>query len=169
MCMREMLLTTGLAALCAVQMPLTAAAQPAPAAARDHATFAGDMARFIEALRAAPSAPPGPAVVVVHQGRTVFERAYGTRDNRSGARLTLDTPMYNGPAIIVRDSADSLLHVARQQERHLQMIVHVPRLPSSGGIVGQDQGDARPGPHLAAYGRAVTVIGGHGAGPLLAL
>lgn len=52
--------------------------------------------RFVEALAADPSAPPGFAVVVVDKDRTVYAKAFGTRDLRTRAALTLDTAMYNG-------------------------------------------------------------------------
>jgi CubicO group peptidase (beta-lactamase class C family) len=49
----------------------------------------------ISQLAASPYAPPGFAVLVVEGDRTVFERAYGTRNLATGTPLTLDTPIYN--------------------------------------------------------------------------
>ena len=49
---------------------------------------------FLERLRKDPAAPPGFAIVAVHDSTTVFERAYGTRDLRTGEPLTLDAPVY---------------------------------------------------------------------------
>ncbi|HEX8572611.1 MAG TPA: serine hydrolase [Allosphingosinicella sp.] len=66
-----------------------AAAQPAPAA------YAGSLAAYVERLRSTAAAPPGTVVVVTHGPRTLFERAYGHRDLRTKAPMTLDTPVYN--------------------------------------------------------------------------
>ncbi|HYF53245.1 MAG TPA: serine hydrolase domain-containing protein, partial [Salinarimonas sp.] len=49
---------------------------------------------FLDRLQADPSAPPAFALVVVHKGRVVMERVKGARDQRTGAPLTLDTPIY---------------------------------------------------------------------------
>jgi CubicO group peptidase (beta-lactamase class C family) len=53
------------------------------------------LSAFIDELRASPYAPPGFVVVVIRGDETVYEQAYGTRDNASGAPMTLDTPVYN--------------------------------------------------------------------------
>jgi CubicO group peptidase (beta-lactamase class C family) len=78
---------------------LTAIALAAPIACRaaepTAAAYAGALGDYIERLRATPAAPPGTVVVVTHRGRTLFARAYGTRDLATGAPMTLDTPIYN--------------------------------------------------------------------------
>ena len=60
--------------------------------------IAGDFSRYVDRLRASRYASPGFAVVVVHGERTVFERAYGTRDLARRAPMTLDTPIYTASA-----------------------------------------------------------------------
>jgi len=72
-----------------------AIAAPASAEAPGAAAFRRDFGSFIDRLRATPNAPPGFIVIAVHKGTTVFERAYGTRDVRTNAPMTLDTPLYN--------------------------------------------------------------------------
>lgn len=59
------------------------------------AAFSRELGLFVDQLRATPHAPPGFVVVAFHEGETVFERAYGTRNDRTGAPMTLDTPIYN--------------------------------------------------------------------------
>jgi CubicO group peptidase (beta-lactamase class C family) len=54
------------------------------------------MGTFVERLRATPNAPPGTVVIVTMGGRTLFARAYGYRNLATRARMTLDTPIYNG-------------------------------------------------------------------------
>ena len=74
-----------------------AGAAPGDAAAPErNARFGQELDSFIQKLRAPAFMPPGMAIVVVHGDQTIFEKAYGTRDNRTNAPLTLDTPMYNG-------------------------------------------------------------------------
>lgn len=91
-----------LLAATALTAPACAAAAPgAPAAssavtqdaARD-AAFQRSIGAFIDGLRATGYAPPGFVVVVSHEGRVVFEQAYGVRDATTGEPLTLDTPVY---------------------------------------------------------------------------
>lgn len=57
--------------------------------------FEARLAAFIEKMRADASALPGTVVVVVHGDRTVFARAFGTRDAGSNLPMTLDSPVYN--------------------------------------------------------------------------
>ena len=59
------------------------------------AQFREALGAFIDELRANEFSPPGFAVVVLHGGDVVFERAYGVRDTSTGRALTLDTPIYN--------------------------------------------------------------------------
>jgi CubicO group peptidase (beta-lactamase class C family) len=61
---------------------------------RSSAQFVSRLESFIDALRKDPSAPPGFAIVVVQGDRTLFERAYGTRDLRSKDPLTVNAPIY---------------------------------------------------------------------------
>jgi CubicO group peptidase (beta-lactamase class C family) len=77
------------AALALAPVAPSAGAAPAPAA---YAEALGD---YVERLRATPAAPPGTVVVVTHRERTLFARAYGVRDLRTKAPMTLDTPVYN--------------------------------------------------------------------------
>jgi CubicO group peptidase (beta-lactamase class C family) len=57
--------------------------------------YAAAMTRFVDGLRATPNAPPGTVVVVTLRGETLFARASGYRNLATGARMTLDTPVYN--------------------------------------------------------------------------
>lgn len=73
------------------------AAAPASTATQDvarDAAFQRSLGTFIDGLRATGYAPPGFVVVVSHEGRVVFEQAYGVRDASTGAEMTLDTPIY---------------------------------------------------------------------------
>lgn len=70
------------------------AGAPTAQAQAGRATFNRRFEGFVERLRQDPSAPPGFAIVVVEGSNTVFERAYGTRDLRTKAPLTLDSPIY---------------------------------------------------------------------------
>lgn len=79
---------------CAVAAPPAAVAS---ATARDDArdaAFRRSLETFIDGLRATGYAPPGFVVVASHEGRVVFEQAYGVRDASTGAAMTLDTPIY---------------------------------------------------------------------------
>jgi CubicO group peptidase (beta-lactamase class C family) len=90
-----MIKTGMMLALSALVMPIAAPVagrSPAPIAS---AGFQRNLGAFIARLRDDANAPPGTAVIVVHRGETVFEAAYGVRDSRDGAPLTLDAPMYN--------------------------------------------------------------------------
>jgi CubicO group peptidase (beta-lactamase class C family) len=62
----------------------------------DAATFGKKLGRYFDRLREDPNAPPGFVVVVVQGDQTIFARAYGTRDVRTMAPLTLDNAMYTG-------------------------------------------------------------------------
>jgi CubicO group peptidase (beta-lactamase class C family) len=70
-------------------------AQPRPAAPPASEAFATAFDSYIGRLRATPAAPPGTVVVVTHGARTLFARAYGSRNLATGAPMTLDTPVYN--------------------------------------------------------------------------
>jgi CubicO group peptidase (beta-lactamase class C family) len=70
-------------------------AEAAPAGGR-HAVFHKQMERYFAELRKDAYAPPGFVVVVVQGERTLFARAYGVRDVRTHAALTLDNPIYTG-------------------------------------------------------------------------
>jgi CubicO group peptidase (beta-lactamase class C family) len=72
-----------------------AALLQAPAAAQGKAEpFERRIASFTDALARDPSAPPAFAVMVVQADRILLSRVKGHRDLRTGAPLTLDTPMY---------------------------------------------------------------------------
>jgi CubicO group peptidase (beta-lactamase class C family) len=78
-----------LAALALAAPPQPPAGQPTPAA------YAKALGGYVQRLRATPAAPPGTVVIVTHGRRTLFARAYGMRDLRTGKPMTLDTPVYN--------------------------------------------------------------------------
>lgn len=58
--------------------------------------YARALGVYVERLRRTPAAPPGTVVVVTQGERTLFARAYGVRDLRTNAPMTLETPVYNG-------------------------------------------------------------------------
>lgn len=68
---------------------------PAPAPQPAPAAYAKSLGAYVERLRATPAAPPGTVVIVTHGKRTLFARAFGVRDVRTGRPMTLDTPVYN--------------------------------------------------------------------------
>jgi CubicO group peptidase (beta-lactamase class C family) len=73
-----------------------AAAAPRAADARPSRAhlFAERLSAFIDRLDRDPNAPPGGVVVVVQGNRILLARARGVRDAGTGARMTLDTPIY---------------------------------------------------------------------------
>lgn len=75
-------------------LPLQTVATPAQPAPTPRA-YAAAMADFVERMRATPNAPPGTVVLVTQGGQTLFARAYGYRNLKTRAPMTLDTPVYN--------------------------------------------------------------------------
>jgi CubicO group peptidase (beta-lactamase class C family) len=66
------------------------------AAAREVPAFRQKLSDYFDELRNDPNAPPGFVVVIVQGDRTIFARAYGTRDVATNAPLTLNDAMYTG-------------------------------------------------------------------------
>jgi len=69
---------------------------PSLAAPVDAVGFRQRLGHYFDRLRKDPNAPPGFVVVVMQGDRTIFARAYGVRDVRTKAALTLDNPIYTG-------------------------------------------------------------------------
>ena len=113
--------------------PSPSAGQPAPAA------YAGALDAYVGRLRATPAAPPGTVVLVTQGRRTLFERAYGTRDLRTRAPMTLDTPVYNAS---VTKAYTGLLAAMLDAEGRLRLdetLLDVwPRLTLPRGVDGRE-------------------------------
>lgn len=79
----------------AVAVVLTLGLPSATHANAMNEAFGREFGAFLDRLLEPPYAPPGVVVVAFDDRQILFERAFGVRDVRTGAPLTLDTPIYN--------------------------------------------------------------------------